>query len=304
VIRLSTDERRALGLIAALLVLAAAARWIERPRPIAADLVPLDLAALEQQSRDAKPGDRPAVGSPGGPATLDPNTATPAELTALPGVGPALAARIAAARDTLPFRSAADLRGGNDCDVSSTDRIGDFLVREGLITSGPTGRGPPGRAQSNTRLGFSLVKLGFVPEADLTRALAKQYRVPAVDLDRVVWTRDHRLVPADQALKHLVLPLRRVGRTLTVAMANPTDAGAIDNLKFITRHDIEPVIVGEFTLRKHLDKYYQIKGRRHAQPAARVHRGRDDDSSWSRRRTRTSASRRCRRRSMTRPSSS
>ena len=57
-----------------------------------------------------------------------------------------------------------------------------------------------------------------------------------------------------------MLPLRRVGRMLTVAMANPTDAGAIDNLKFITRHDIEPVIVGEYTLRKHLEKYYQASG--------------------------------------------
>jgi type IV pilus assembly protein PilB len=84
--------------------------------------------------------------------------------------------------------------------------------------------------------------------------------VPAVDLDRVIVdARILRLVPGELAHKHMVLPLRRVGRTLTVAMANPADAGAIDNLKFITRHDIEPVIVGEYTLRKHLDKYYQVR---------------------------------------------
>ncbi|HSJ08335.1 MAG TPA: type IV-A pilus assembly ATPase PilB [Longimicrobiales bacterium] len=141
-----------------------------------------------------------------------------------------------------------------------TDRIGDLLVREGLISADQLTAALKDARDHGTRIGFSLVKLGFMQEAELTRALAKQYRVPAVDLDRVVIDpKIIKLIPADQALKHLVLPLRRVGRMLTVAMANPTDAGAIDNLKFITRHDIEPVIVGEYTLRKHLDQYYQIK---------------------------------------------
>src|SRR5690606_40065234 len=77
---------------------------------------------------------------------------------------------------------------------------------------------------NGTRLGYSLVKLGIVDEQELTRVLARQYRVPAVDLDRVtIDPKILRLVPADLALKHQVLPLRRVGRTLTVAMANPPD---------------------------------------------------------------------------------
>ena len=67
-----------------------------------------------------------------------------------------------------------------------------------------------------------------------------------------------KLVPEDVAMKHRVLPLRKVGRTLTVAMANPTDMGAIDNLKFITRYEIEPVIVGEYTLQKFLEDYYGL----------------------------------------------
>jgi type IV pilus assembly protein PilB len=144
--------------------------------------------------------------------------------------------------------------------VAASDRIGDLLVREGLITPAHLAAALQDAKQSNTRIGYSLVKLGFIREADLTRALAKQYRVPAVDLDRVVVDpRIIKLIPTEQALKYVVLPLRRVGRTLTVAMANPTDAGAIDNLKFITRHDIEPVIVGEYTLRKHLEQYYRVK---------------------------------------------
>jgi type IV pilus assembly protein PilB len=143
---------------------------------------------------------------------------------------------------------------------AASDRIGDILVREGLINPEQLTAALRDSRQGKTRIGYSLVKLGFINEADLTRALAKQYRVPAVDLDRVVIDpKIIKLIPPELALKHLVLPLRRVGRMLTVAMATPTDAGAIDNLKFITRHDIEPVVVGEFTLRRHLEQYYQLK---------------------------------------------
>jgi type IV pilus assembly protein PilB len=140
------------------------------------------------------------------------------------------------------------------------DRIGEILVREGLISPDQLQAALRDARHGNTRLGYSLVKLGIVEEAELTRTLAKQYRVPAVDLERVVVdARILKLVPGELAHKHMVLPLRRVGRTLTVAMANPADAGAIDNLKFITRHDIEPVIVGEYTLRRHLDRYYKVR---------------------------------------------
>jgi type IV pilus assembly protein PilB len=141
--------------------------------------------------------------------------------------------------------------------VAQEIRLGDLFVREGLVT-GPQLKEALADARSGgTRLGYSLVKLGFVAEEELTRMLAKQYRVPAVALDKVtVDEKILRLIPADVATKHLVLPLRRVGRMLTVAMTNPTDFSAIDDLKFITKLDIEPVIVGEYTLRKHLDRYY------------------------------------------------
>jgi type IV pilus assembly protein PilB len=139
------------------------------------------------------------------------------------------------------------------------DRLGDLFVREGLITQEQLEEALREAKQTRTRIGFALVKLGFVPENQLTRALSKQFRVPAVDLDKVkVEDKILRLVPEEVAMKHRVLPLRKVGRTLTVAMANPTDMGALDNLKFITRYEIEPVIVGDYTLQKHLEDYYGL----------------------------------------------
>ncbi|HUP88442.1 MAG TPA: type IV-A pilus assembly ATPase PilB [Longimicrobiales bacterium] len=141
--------------------------------------------------------------------------------------------------------------------AAATDRIGDLLVREGLITAEQLTGALADARSNNTRIGYSLIKLGFIAEADLTRMLARQYRVPAVDLERVnVDPKIIKLVPADLAHKHLVLPLRRVGRTLTLAMANPVDLAAIDALKFTTRHEIEPVVVGEYTLKNHLNRYY------------------------------------------------
>ncbi|MDX1647414.1 MAG: type IV-A pilus assembly ATPase PilB [Longimicrobiales bacterium] len=136
-------------------------------------------------------------------------------------------------------------------------RLGDLFVKEGLITRDQLQLGLSEAKTSGTRIGYALVHLGFVAEEQLTRMLAKQYRVPAVDLDKVtVDPKILKLVPANMAQKHLVLPLRRVGRMLTVAMTNPTDFSAIDDLKFISKLEIEPVIVGEYTLRKHLERYY------------------------------------------------
>ncbi|HEX7120529.1 MAG TPA: type IV-A pilus assembly ATPase PilB [Longimicrobiales bacterium] len=144
-----------------------------------------------------------------------------------------------------------------------TDRIGELLLREGLITQEQLGKALADARANGTRVGFSLIKLGFIAEEDLTRMLARQYRVPAVDLNRVkLDPKIIRLVPTDLALKHLVLPLRRIGRTLTVAMANPADTRAVEDLRFVTRFDIEPVIVGEYTLRKHIEKYYETSDER------------------------------------------
>lgn len=131
-------------------------------------------------------------------------------------------------------------------------------MREGLITREQLQKALQEQRVTGARLGYTLVKLGFVQEVEITKVLARQYRMPAVDLSRFeVDPKIIKMVPADVALKHTVLPLKREGRTLTVAMADPTNVGVIDDLKFITRFDIFPVIAGEYTLRNAIAKYYE-----------------------------------------------
>jgi len=142
--------------------------------------------------------------------------------------------------------------------VATPERIGDLLVREGLISREQLDKALAEQKQNGTRVGYNLVKLGFIPETELTKMLARQFRMPAVDLSRFeVDPRIAKLIPADLAVKHLVLPLKRDGRTLTVAMADPTNLGVLEDLKFITRYDIFPVIGGEFTLKTAIEKLYE-----------------------------------------------
>ncbi|HEX4683713.1 MAG TPA: ATPase, T2SS/T4P/T4SS family, partial [Gemmatimonadaceae bacterium] len=140
---------------------------------------------------------------------------------------------------------------------ASIERIGDVLFKEGLITAEQLAKALQEQKQSGTRVGYNLIKLGFIQEVDLMRALAKQHKMPAVDLSRFdVDPKIAKMIPNDLAQKNLVLPLKREGRLLTVAMADPANLGVLEDLKFITRYDIFPVIAGEFTLRNMIEKIY------------------------------------------------
>jgi type IV pilus assembly protein PilB len=139
-----------------------------------------------------------------------------------------------------------------------SDRLGENLMRDGLLSREQLAQALAEQKASKQRLGFVLVKLGLVPELEITKILARQHRMPAVDLSRFdVDPKILKLVPADMATKGVVLPLKREGRTLTVAMADPSDLGLLEDLKFITRFDLFPVIAGEYTLRALIEKHYQ-----------------------------------------------
>ncbi len=138
------------------------------------------------------------------------------------------------------------------------DKLGDILVRDGLITADQLKRALQEQRSSGMRLGYTLVKLGFIEETEITKMLARQYRMPAVDLSRFeVDPKILKLISSDIANKYTVLPLKREGRTLTIAIADPNNVAAIEDIKFITRCDIFPVIAGEYTLRNALERYYQ-----------------------------------------------
>ena len=138
------------------------------------------------------------------------------------------------------------------------DRLGDTLLRDGLLSREQLTQALAEQKASKQRLGYVLVKLGLVPELEITKVLARQFRMPAVDLTRFeVDPKILKLVPGDMATKGVVLPLKREGRTLTVAMADPSDMGLLEDLKFVTRFDLFPVIAGEFTLRALIEKHYQ-----------------------------------------------
>ncbi len=142
--------------------------------------------------------------------------------------------------------------------TASPERIGELLVREGLITQEQLTKALQEQKQNGTRVGYNLVKLGFIPEVELTKVLAKQHKMPAVDLSRFeVDPKIAKMIPADLAQKNLVIPLKRDGRTLTVAMADPANLGVLEDLKFITRYDIFPVIAGEYTLRAMIESVFK-----------------------------------------------
>jgi type IV pilus assembly protein PilB len=141
---------------------------------------------------------------------------------------------------------------------AGSERIGEALLREGLINKDQLAAALREQKQNGTGIGYNLVKLGYLPELELVKVLARTHRMPAVDLSKFeVDPKIAKLIPSELATKNLVLPLKRDGRTLTVAVADPTNMGVIDDLKFITRYDISPVIAGEFTLRNTIEKFYE-----------------------------------------------
>jgi type IV pilus assembly protein PilB len=141
------------------------------------------------------------------------------------------------------------------------DFLRDLLLQEGLLTREQLASAVAEAKTSRQRLSYVVARMGLVPELEVTKLLARHHRMPAVDLSRFeVDTRILKLIPNEVASKHVVLPLKREGRTLTVAVADPSDHGLLDDLKFITRYDLFPVIAGEVTLRQLIERHYESQG--------------------------------------------
>lgn len=136
-------------------------------------------------------------------------------------------------------------------------KLGEILVRENLISPQHLREALDYQREHGGRLGFNLVKLGLVSDDMITAVLSRQYGIPSVNLD--LFNIDPSvlsLIPQEVAQKHSVLPLSRVGATLTLAMVDPTNVYALDDVKFMTGLNVEPVVVAEGSVQQAIAKYY------------------------------------------------
>src|SRR5919106_6160013 len=136
-------------------------------------------------------------------------------------------------------------------------KLGELLVRENLISPQKLREALDYQREHGGRLGFNLVKLGLVSDDMITAVLSRQYGIPSVNLDLFnIDSAVLRLIPQEVAQKHCVLPLSRVGATLTLAMVDPTNVFAMDDVKFMTGLNVEPVVVAEGSVQQAIAKYY------------------------------------------------
>src|SRR5215467_650284 len=136
-------------------------------------------------------------------------------------------------------------------------KLGEILVRENLISPQHLRQALDYQRAHGGRLGFNPVKLGLVSDDTITAVLSRQYGIPSVNLD--LFQIDEtvlRLIPQEVAQKYSVLPLSRVGATLTLAMVDPTNVFAMDDIKFMTGLNVEPVVVAEASVQAAIARYY------------------------------------------------
>ena len=139
-------------------------------------------------------------------------------------------------------------------------RIGELLLKEKRITPDQLQQALNHQKANGGKLGYNLVKMGFVKDEEITALLSKQYGVPSINLAQFeVDPAVIKLVPADTAQKYQIVPLSRAGATLTIAMTDPTNVFAMDDIKFMTGYAVEPVVASEIGVIEAIQKYYPSK---------------------------------------------
>jgi len=139
-------------------------------------------------------------------------------------------------------------------------RIGELLLKEKRISPEQLQEALNYQRQNGGKLGFNLVKLGYVKDEEITSLLSKQYGVPSIALGQFeIDPAVVKLVPAETAQKYQIVPLSRSGATLTIAMTDPTNVFAMDDIKFMTGYNVEPVVASETAVVEAIHKYYGAK---------------------------------------------
>ena len=136
-------------------------------------------------------------------------------------------------------------------------RIGELLLTAGLITPAQLEEGLGRQRSEGGRLGSNLVQLGFVKDEEIAALLSRQYGVPSINLSQFdIDAGVIKLVPAATAQQYEVVPLSRVGSILTIAMSDPTNVTAVDDIKFMTGYQVEPVVACQTAIAAAIDRYY------------------------------------------------
>jgi type IV pilus assembly protein PilB len=140
-------------------------------------------------------------------------------------------------------------------------RIGELLLKEKRITAVQLQEALSYQKNHGGKLGANLVKMGIVKDDEITALLSKQYGVPSIALNQFeIDPAVIKLVPAETARKYQIVPLSRAGATLTIAMTDPTNVFAMDDVKFMTGYNVEPVVASETAVTDSIDKYYGVGG--------------------------------------------
>jgi type IV pilus assembly protein PilB len=136
-------------------------------------------------------------------------------------------------------------------------KLGDLLLKQKLITPDQLETALKLQREEGGKIGEALVRVGAVSESDITETLSQQFGVPSIDLAHFeIDPAIIKVVPGEVARKYGVLPVNKTGATLTIAMGDPTNVFAMDDIKFMTGYNVEPVVASEIALRKAIDKHY------------------------------------------------
>jgi type IV pilus assembly protein PilB len=140
---------------------------------------------------------------------------------------------------------------------NAPDKLGELLVKSGRINQAQLQEALAHQKDQGGRLGTNLIKLGHITERQLVDALSEQFKVPSVDLNTMeIEDAVIKIIPADIARKYTIFPVTKAGATVTVAMIDPTNVFAMDDVKFMTGYRVEPVVASESAIRAAIDKYY------------------------------------------------
>ncbi len=139
----------------------------------------------------------------------------------------------------------------------SQNRLGELLVREKLISLQQLRKAQDEQKRTGHNLGFTLAKLGYISDGEITSFLASQYRLEAINLDEYEIDQEVlKLVSREVCEKHRIIPISKSGSSLIVAMSDPTNLNAIDDIKFLSGYNVEPVVASETTIQGAIERYY------------------------------------------------